>query len=349
MPRYSLARRVEFAKKYQLRIEIVPGAETRGYESYNPGCYVGHHTAGAKTGDRPSLNLCVNGREDLGLGIPLCEDFMPRMGGLVIVACGRSNNAGLGGFRGIVGNSGVMGCEAEDDGDGIWTSAQWRDYPRIVASGLDMLGLDASWYCSHRTWALVPPSWPGRKIDPTGITDAWMQAWVRVLHANPKAVPRQGFPTAADLEGNLVLDTTDKTWITNELKRVGLRVGATLLTGGANTIITAEEAKPFANISMAHAVYMLMYGDHADDTTDPQTHPNNLQRIRLGLEAFKAASDARETALIDLVTKLAQAEDGTPISKEEIVATLDAAVERGFGDLDLRLVAGPPVIEGGTV
>src|SRR5690349_19817001 len=113
---------VEASKRFGLRVEVVPGAETRSAGSFNPHGFVGHHTAGAKTGVRPSLALCVNGRSDLAG--PLCNDFLDRNGVDVIVACGRANHAGLGGFRGIVGNSGVWGCEAEDDGDGVWTPAQ---------------------------------------------------------------------------------------------------------------------------------------------------------------------------------------------------------------------------------
>ncbi len=178
---YSLDRMVEASKRFGLTVEVVPGAETRSAGSFNPHGFVGHHTAGAKTGVRPSLALCVNGRSDLSG--PLCNDFLDRNGVDVIVACGRANHAGLGGFRGIVGNSGVWGCEAEDDGDGVWTDAQLDAYPRLVAARLWLLGRDESWYCSHRTWALEPPSWPGRKTDPAGIADAWMRARVAPLLA----------------------------------------------------------------------------------------------------------------------------------------------------------------------
>jgi hypothetical protein len=196
---------VEASKRFGLTVEVVPGAATRGSPAFNPYGFVGHHTAGARTGDRPSLNLCVNGRADLSG--PLCNDFLTRAGVDVIVAAGRANHAGLGGFRGLVGNSAVWGCEAEDEGDGTWTGAQWLAYPRLVAARLWMINRDASWYCSHRTWA------PTRKIDPTGITDAWMQKQVAALLANPTQEDDMAFDDDAKAKLNAIYDYTRETRI----------------------------------------------------------------------------------------------------------------------------------------
>lgn len=201
MPYYSVARMVEASKRFGLTVEVVPGAETRGSSAFNPYGFVGHHTAGAKTGDRPSLNLCVVGRSDLDG--PLCNDFLTRAGVNVIVAAGRANHAGVGGFRGLVGNSAMWGCEAEDDGDGVWTDAQLTAYPRLVAARLWLINRDASWYCAHRTWA------PTRKVDPTGISDDWMRQKVAPLLAAgsvPTAVKDADMPlTPAD--GQTVFNT----------------------------------------------------------------------------------------------------------------------------------------------
>lgn len=175
MPRLSVPVMVRAARQFGLAVEVVPGAETRGSSNFNPKVFVGHHTAGAKTGARPSLNLCVVGRSDLAG--PLCNWFLDRNGICVIVAAGVANHAGAGGFRGVSGNANAQGCEAEDDGDGNWTDIQLWAYPRVVAAGLSIMGRDASWYCSHRTWA------PARKIDPAGISDPWMRDHVNDLFA----------------------------------------------------------------------------------------------------------------------------------------------------------------------
>lgn len=180
-------------KKFGLKVKLVDGWETRGNSSFNPHGVVGHHTAGPKTGDRPSLHVVTFGRP--GLNGPLCNTFLPR--GLTVaeqavyvVAAGRANHAGLGGFRGLVGNSSVFGTEAEDDGlDGVWTDWQKWAFPRVMAAQLWIAGRDESWYCSHRTWA------PTRKIDPTGISDDWMRARIKevndeVLHGKKPATPK---------------------------------------------------------------------------------------------------------------------------------------------------------------
>lgn len=174
-------------QRFGLDVDTVPGWQTRGSSAFNPAGVVGHHTAGPRTGDRPSLDVCVNGRGGANpLDGPLCNVFLPR--GLtpvqqapVVVAAGRANHAGAGGWRGLVGNSAVFGIEAEDDGvDGTWTEWQLWAYPRVVAGLLAYVGSDEQLYCAHRTWA------PSRKIDPTGIYDAWMRDRVHTLLNPPK-------------------------------------------------------------------------------------------------------------------------------------------------------------------
>lgn len=175
MPRLSVPSMIAAARRFGLTVEVVPGAETRGASNFTPKVFVGHHTAGAKTGARPSLNLCVVGRSDLAG--PLCNWFLDRNGVCVIVAAGVANHAGAGSFRGISGNLNAQGCEAEDDGDGNWADAQIIAYPKVVAAGLSLNVAghrDASWYCSHRTWT-------PRKIDPAGISDPWMRERVNDL------------------------------------------------------------------------------------------------------------------------------------------------------------------------
>lgn len=170
-------------KKFGLKVKLVNGWEDRGSSAFNPHGAVGHHTAGPKTGDHPSLKVCTVGRPDLDG--PLCNTFLPR--GLTIaeevvyvVAAGRANHAGLGGYRGLVGNSSVFGTEAEEDGvDGKWTDWQEWAYPRVMAAQLWLCGRDETWYCSHRTWA------PKRKIDPKGISDPWMKVEIKKALKNP--------------------------------------------------------------------------------------------------------------------------------------------------------------------
>jgi hypothetical protein len=141
-----------------LTVETVPGWQTRGSSSFAPAGVVCHWTAGPRgTLARPSLNVVTNGRA--GLPGPLCNVYLARNGTAVVVAAGRANHAGLGGYLGLVGNSAVYGIEAESAGDGDWTDAQRQAYPRVVAAMLRGLGRDSRWALGHNEWA------PTRKID----------------------------------------------------------------------------------------------------------------------------------------------------------------------------------------
>ncbi len=141
-----------------LRVETVPGWETRSAGTFNPRGAVCHWTAGPRIGDRPSLHVVTYGRSDLAG--PLCNVFLSRAGVAVVVAAGRANHAGEGSWRGLVGNSSVFGTEAENSGCGEWTAAQRCAYPRICAAYLDLIGTrDVAWICGHNEWA------PTRKID----------------------------------------------------------------------------------------------------------------------------------------------------------------------------------------
>lgn len=144
--------------KFGLTVELVPGWETRSAGSFNPGGVVCHWTAGPKASkSRPSLSVVVNGRA--GLSGPLCNVYLARDGVCVVVAAGRANHAGEGGYKGMLGNSAVYGIEAECAGDGDWTPAQRKVYPILVAALLSGIERDASWACGHNEWA------PTRKID----------------------------------------------------------------------------------------------------------------------------------------------------------------------------------------
>lgn len=163
--------------RFGLKVELVPGWETRGSSSFAPACVVDHWTAGPRgTTGRPSLNVVTYGRA--GLPGPLCNIYLDRRGVCVVVAAGRANHAGLGGFRGLVGNSAAYGIEAECGGDGDWTDEMLDAYPRLNAALLSGLGRDASWVAGHNEWA------PTRKIDIRDII-ASVRARTGAILANP--------------------------------------------------------------------------------------------------------------------------------------------------------------------
>ncbi len=166
--------------RYGLAVDLVPGAETRGSANFNPKGSVSHWTAGARTGDRGSLKICIDGRPDLSG--PLCNTFLPR--GLtvatqrvLVVAMGRANHAGAGGWKGLLGNSAVWGTEAENSGNGEWTDWQRWAYPRINAAYADLSSFDETYCCGHHEWA------PTRKKDITDWPMPGMRSAVKSLLA----------------------------------------------------------------------------------------------------------------------------------------------------------------------
>ena len=160
-------------RRYGLTVETVPGWETRGSSTFNPRGVVCHWTAGPRTGDRPSLRVCVNGRPDLPG--PLCQVFLTRAGVAVVVSANRANHAGTGGWRGLTGNAAVFGIEAESSGPGDFTEAQRSAYPRVVAALADVAGCSAAMVCGHSEWA------PRRKTDIYDYTMDVMRAQVEGL------------------------------------------------------------------------------------------------------------------------------------------------------------------------
>lgn len=122
-----------------------------------------HHTAGAKTGNSPSLNLVVNGRPDLPG--PLSQLHLARDGTFTVIAAGRCNHAGAGEWQGVTtGNSSFIGIEAENAGTGSdpWPDVQTEAYARGVAAILKHIKAPVIMCAGHKEYALPR----GRKIDP---------------------------------------------------------------------------------------------------------------------------------------------------------------------------------------
>ena len=132
-------------------------------DGFNPHGVVCHHTASnATAGNAPSLGICINGRPDLPG--PLCHVLLARDATAYVIASGRANHAGAGGWRGLSGNSSVLGIEVENNGVGEpWTDQLLDAFARCCAALLEGMGDDTADYCClHREWA------PTRKIDPAG-------------------------------------------------------------------------------------------------------------------------------------------------------------------------------------
>jgi hypothetical protein len=187
--------------RFGLKVELSPGWETRGAATFNPRGAVSHWTAGPKKSTtRPSLNICINGRA--GLPGPLCNVYLDRNGVAVVVAAGTANHAGVGGWKGLTGNSQVFGTEAECGGDSDWTPAQRVAYPKVNAAYCWLGKFGADMVCGHNEWA------PTRKIDIRDWPMSAMRAQVAAILANPTASATTGdwFDMATQAEVRALID-----------------------------------------------------------------------------------------------------------------------------------------------
>ena len=147
-----------------VKVAEVPDWRTRGRAEMGAvrGVMI-HHTAGAATGNMPSLGVLQNGRPDLAG--PLAQLGLGRDGTYYVIAAGRCNHAGPGRWSGnSTGNGSFIGIEAENTGrpDDKWPDVQMIALVHGVAALLRHIGADAGMACGHKEFALPR----GRKSDP---------------------------------------------------------------------------------------------------------------------------------------------------------------------------------------
>lgn len=153
----------EVLRRAGLKVIEEPGWKKRGRGDFGKieGVLL-HHTAGALTGNAPSLNVVKWGRK--GLRGPLSQLVLARDGTYHVVAAGLANHAGKGKWRHITaGNQKLIGIEAENTGlkNDPWPKIQYDAYVQGVAAILSYLNLSYVRAIAHKEWA------PRRKIDPT--------------------------------------------------------------------------------------------------------------------------------------------------------------------------------------
>jgi hypothetical protein len=127
-----------------LRVVEVAGWQTAGSESFS------------SSGSTPSLLTCIEGRPDLPG--PLCNVYQSREPSTdiaYVIASGRANHAGEGGWHGLSGNASVYGLEVEHDGTSALPQARIDYAARIHAA---LFTGDPAMVCQHREWTT-------RKID----------------------------------------------------------------------------------------------------------------------------------------------------------------------------------------
>lgn len=173
------------ARKSGLKVTGVPGWRTRGV-----GPMLGvktvtcHHTAGARTGNAPSLNVVTHGRA--GLAGPLCNLHLARDGLVTVVAAGYANHAGQS-LATAYTNRWAIGIEAEATGVDAWPAAQYDAYVRLCRALIDHYRLPVTAVMGHKETC----SPRGRKIDPNFDMTAFRRRVAAVTATTPKPAPKK--------------------------------------------------------------------------------------------------------------------------------------------------------------
>jgi hypothetical protein len=171
-----------------LEVIEVAGWQTRGSETFNPQGSVNHHTAGPRDGVMPSLQTLINGRGDLPG--PLCNVGLGRDMAVRVIAAGRANHAGSGGWRGLSGNSSVWGLEVEHVGTTAEPgTAELRDAMVRIHAELARGLYDPGMVCQHFEWT-------SRKVDFVGMNGDSFRAGV-LQHLSDQTPPPP--PTEDDM------------------------------------------------------------------------------------------------------------------------------------------------------
>ncbi|MFR9807053.1 N-acetylmuramoyl-L-alanine amidase [Pseudonocardia sp. RS010] len=173
-----------------------------------------HHTAGPKAGEYPSLAVVRDGRA--GLAGPLAHFGLGRSGTIYVNAAGLAWHAGVSRWAGVDPdgtkfdfsdlNSRALGCEAEDDGDGVWTAEQLDCYPRLAAACLYYMRRSAARVCAHRECATPI----GRKPDPAGLDMNAFRARVAYLLTNPLQLIPRGRASSTGTAKKELIDMLDR-------------------------------------------------------------------------------------------------------------------------------------------
>ncbi|CAF1145002.1 unnamed protein product [Didymodactylos carnosus] len=158
----------DILRKAGLKVVEVAGWKTRGHGVMSSvKGIICHHTAGAKTGDYPSLAVVRDGRPDLKG--PIAQLGLGRTGTWYVIAAGKAWHAGSTKDDSIYGNSNAIGIEAEgvglpatDTGHKNWPEVQYQSYIKGVKALQKAYGVATARVLGHKE-AAVPK---GRKIDP---------------------------------------------------------------------------------------------------------------------------------------------------------------------------------------
>lgn len=155
-------------RDWGLTVHETAGWRTRGSSDFAPQGHVIHHDV---IPDQPGRQdhvpgIIIGGRSDLPG--PLANFWLEVDGDVHLVAAGKANHAGVGGWRGLTENRQVWGTEANNMGTPAtpWPDVQLEAWYRLCAATCEFSGFSPVMVCGHKEWA------PTRKTDPHSINMA---------------------------------------------------------------------------------------------------------------------------------------------------------------------------------
>lgn len=179
-------------EKAGLTVIEVDGWRERGSTAFDPRGSVNHHTAGPRSGTAPSLGICINGRADLPG--PLCNTYGARTETLEVhlIAAGRANHAGRGGWKGLVGNSSVYGHEEEHSGTAGEPLSRVRlDRMVRVHAAFAYGKFLPEHVCQHWEWTTRKIDFLRHHVDPTNFRALVAQRLNWMQHPVPSPQPQE--------------------------------------------------------------------------------------------------------------------------------------------------------------
>lgn len=234
---------VEYVSAHDVPVEWEGGWETRGGRRFAPQAATFHHDASPKGSD--IRHIIRDGHSTLSG--PLANFYPTRAGSLVVIAAGRANHAGKGGWKGLRGNSTTWGIEIANNGVGEpYGDAQLRVVTLLMRAFVVVDGVPVGFLHSHHEWA------PDRKRDPALDPERQSGPWNmdRFRHDVSRQPDPEPDPEDDDMKMELWTgpdpqadDDSDHKWL---IQRDMAAPGDHL---GYYTKLTPAEAKHYGNLA----------------------------------------------------------------------------------------------------
>jgi len=102
------------------------------------------------------------------------------------------------------------------------------------------------------------------------------------------------------------------------------------VSSAAARLLDVETQVTKLRTELGKSIYLLMYGDDADENKDKGTHPNNLQTLRSMALSAQASAQAALAALAELAKT-----SGQPVDYDRLTQIVDAAAQRAVEGVDV--------------